>query len=252
MAKFFPSQQRGFSTQFHCIVCGHTFRRSLERIYIDGPTQDRRKASGETAEGRSEIIIPQHIPCPQCQAVDQYELTPSSLLAISMASTVFRLLGRETKGHPLKIIAFSLADGRLIHPLDALDLYRAQVQVSPRDELARMRYANVLRVLGHYPEAQAEYNLLLERNPALLEAWYNLAAIAVEANHIREARKALKCLLEQAGARRALSRAEAGWAQNASNYLEEVWPLAELTPRAIFEAPPPAGSARPRTGTKLP
>jgi tetratricopeptide (TPR) repeat protein len=252
MAKFFSSQRRGISTLFFCIACGHTFRRSLERIYIDGPTLDRRKASGEKAEGRSEIIIPQHIICPKCQAVDQYELTASALFAISMALVAVRLLGREAREHPLKIIAFSLADGQIVHPLDALDLCRAQAQASPRDELARMRYANVLRTLGHYPEAHAEYNLLLERNPALLEAWYNLAAIAVAANHMREAKKALTRLLEQAGAGRALSRAEAGWAQNASNYLEEVWPLAELTPRAIFEALPPGRSARPRSWMDLP
>jgi hypothetical protein len=71
MVKFLPSRRGGFSTHFHCMACGHTFRRSLKRIYIDGPTLDRRKALDMKVEGRSEIIIPQHISCPNCQVVDQ-------------------------------------------------------------------------------------------------------------------------------------------------------------------------------------
>ena len=42
-----------------------------------------------------------------------------------------------------------------------------------------VRYANTLRTLGDYKEAESEYRAVLERNPKQIEAWANLAAIQV-------------------------------------------------------------------------
>ncbi len=105
-----------------------------------------------------------------------------------------------------------------------------------------MRYANVFYTQGDYLQAQAQYDML--------EAWYKLASIAVKAPPIQEAKRALKRLLEQARAGGELSRAETGWTQNARNYLENVWPLNELPPRAIIESPPLGGFVRTRTWMK--
>ena len=233
-----PSPKRGFTTEFHCTACGHKFRRELRRIYVDGPTFEQRKIHKQETR-HSEYIIPQRIACPKCQTVDQYELTEYTLLSLSMTMTAALLAGDLVERHSVKIITFALSDGQQIHPLDALEQYRQQVSAVPQDQAVRMRYANVLRTLGYFDEAAAEYTTLVDQNPAQLEAWYNLAAIHVALKRKRQAKKALQCLVEQAQQARALNQAEAGWAQSARHYLEGSWPLDELTPQGNFEAETP-------------
>jgi len=245
----FPSPKRGFTTEFHCTACGHKFRRELRRIYVDRPTFDKRVIHKQKPR-HSEYIIPQRIACPKCQAVDQYELTQYTLSSLAMAMVAALLAGDLIEGHPVKIIAFALADGQLIHPLDALEHYRRQVAAVPQDQIVRMRYANTLRTLGYFAEAEAEYTRLVDQTPAQLEAWYNLAAIYVALKRKREAKKALRSLVEQAQRAGDLKRAEAGWAENARHYLEGSWPLDELTPQGVFEAAPLRSSLVPGSRSK--
>lgn len=244
-----PHSKRGFTTEFRCSACGHTFRRELRRIYVDRPTFEQRVIRQEETR-HSEYIIPQRVICPKCQAVDQYELTLYTRNMLSLTMTASMLAGGLIEGHPVKIIAFALANGQIIHPLDALDQYRRQVSAAPDDAGIRMRYANTLRTLGYFTEAKAEYTRILEQNPAQLEAWYNLAAIHVALKHKRDAKKALLNLVEQAQQASALNQAEAGWAQTARRYLDGIRPLEELTPLAIFEAAPiahlPGSKPKPR------
>ena len=213
------------------------FRRELRRIYVDGPTFEQRVIRQQETR-HSEYIIPQRIICPNCQAVDQYELTRYTRNSLALTMTASMLAGGLMEGHPVKIIAFALSNGQPVHPLDALEQYRQKVSAAPDDAGIRMRYANTLRTLGYFIEAKAEYTHILEQNPALLEAWYNLTAIHIAQKHKREAKKALLNLVEQAQQASALNQAEMGWAQNARHYLEGTWPLDELTPLAIFEAAP--------------
>jgi len=66
----------------------------------------------------------------------------------------------------------------------------------------------VLRSLGYFDEAQAEYTLLLDQNPAQLEAWYNLAAIHGASKHKHEAKKTLLRLVEQSQRTAGLKKAD--------------------------------------------
>ena len=232
-----PSPKRGFTTGFHCTACGHKFRRELRRIYVDRPTFEQRQIYKQETR-HSEYIIPQRIACPKCQAVDQYELTEYTLTSLSIAMTVALLTGNLVEGHPVRIIAFALSDGQVMHPLEALEKYRRQVATAPQDQQIRLRYANVLRTLGYLDEAQAEYTTLVDQDPAQLEAWYNLAAIHVALKRKREAKKALLQLVGKAQQASSLNQSEAGWAQNARYYLEGDWPLDELIPQGVFEAAP--------------
>ena len=239
----YRSHKSSFITEFQCTACDHKFRRELRRIYVDLSTFEQHKIHKQETR-HSEYIIPQRIACPECQAVDQYILTAYTLNMLSMTMMVALLAGDLVERHPVRIINFALSDGQIIHPLDALEQYRRQVSVVPQDHSMRMRYANVLRTLGYFVEAEAEYTTIVGQNPALLEAWYNLAAIYVALKRKREAKKALVYLLGQAQRASALNQAEAGWAQNAQNYLEGSWPLDELTPQAIFETAPPPPPSR--------
>ena len=71
-----------------------------------------------------EYIIPDQITCPKCGAINQYELTSRTQLSLSMTMTAYLIAGELAKGHPVKVIAFALANGRQIHPLEVLDEYR--------------------------------------------------------------------------------------------------------------------------------
>ncbi len=239
LSKNLHSHNRGFSTGFHCTACEHTFRRELRRVYVDGTTFEKRVVHKQTTR-HSEYIIPQRIVCPKCGALDQYELTPYTLISLSMTMTAALLAGDLFEGHPVKIITFALADGQIIHPLDALELYRQQLATAPQDQRIRMRYANTLRTLGYFDEAGAEYTWLVGHNPNLLEAWYNLAAIHVALKRKREAKKSLQCLVVQAQQASALSRAESNWAYNAQLYLDGVLPLDKLTPHELFDPAKPS------------
>ena len=204
-------------------------------MYVDAPTFEKRHVHKQETR-HSEYIIPQRIACPKCGALDQYELTPYTLSSLSLTMTAALLAGGLVEGHPVKIIVFALADGQIIHPLDALEQYRQQLATAPQNQQIRMRYANTLRTLGYFDEAGAEYALLVGQNPNLLEAWYNLAAIHVALKHKREAKKFLQCLVVQAQQDSALNRSESDWVYNAQLYLDGVLPLDKLTPQELFEA----------------
>jgi len=99
-----------------------------------------------------------------------------------------------------------------------------------------LRYANTLRSVGHFEAAEAEYTRLIEKNPSLLEAWYNLAAIHIITKRKREAKKDLQHLVAQAGKTGELSRSESNWAYNAQLYLDGSLSLDNLTPENLFGA----------------
>jgi tetratricopeptide (TPR) repeat protein len=241
-----PAPKRGFTTEFHCTACGHTFRRELRRIYVDGPTFEQRVIHKQETR-HSEYVIPQRVACPKCGAVDQYELTQYTLGTLSLTMTASLLGDGLVEGHPVRIIAFALADGQPMHPLDALEYYRQQLATAPQDQQIRMRYANTLRTLGYFDEAGAEYAQLVGQNPALLEAWYNLAAIDVALKRKRKAKKTLQCLVAQAEQASALSQAESNWAYNAQLYLDGVLPLDKLIPQELFDAAKLSGSRSKRS-----
>ena len=224
--------QRGFTTHFHCLACGHNFRRDVRRIYVHWPTFEQRVIHKENT-AHSEFVIPQRITCPKCGALDRYEFAPYTRNMLTMTMTVAMLAGLA-KDHHVKIINFALHDGTIMHPLDGLDWYRARVEKAPDDLQTRLRYGNVLRTLGYLDEAEAEYQRVLERDPGQLEAWQNLASIHVARKHPGAAKKALKQLVAHAAQSNLANRED--WSAEAQAYLDGIYALEELTPDALLLA----------------
>jgi len=119
-------------------------------VYCDLGTLDRRQRGEEVPY--SEYIIPQQITCPKCGAVDQYEMTSDAHLAFTaeLMNSMARgkmpkpaggplrevveafanvrkdhgdLLPADDEEDPVVYTRFTVAGGREVHPLEAVDMY---------------------------------------------------------------------------------------------------------------------------------
>ena len=223
----FPHPKGSFTTYLHCRACGHDFRREIKRIYVHVPAIGKKEVPG-----RSPYIIPQHITCPNCQAVDQYELTNQTKNMLSLTMMVGGLKGGLAPGHAVKVINFGLHDGTVMHPLDALEYYRQKVEKSPSDLEMRMRYGNIMRSIGWLEEAEEQYQIILAADPNQLEAWLSMASLHIARKHPAKARKALAEIQK-----RAPHSGDPQWEvyfENALAYLNGIWPLEDLTPDSLL------------------
>ena len=227
-----PTSKRIFITEFLCIACGHKFRRKLCRIYVDGPTLEKRLIHKQQTP-YSEYLIPQRITCPKCQTTDQYEMTEYTLASLSLALHAAVLIGGLNDRHPVRIINFSLSDGKLIHPLEALKNCHQRVISNPKKQSVRMQYAKLLAALGYFSEAETEYTTLLDQNPGQLEAWYQLAAVYVVQKRKREAKKTLQNLIRQSQQSVVLKKKEEILIQKALQFIYGDLPLDELIPQEL-------------------
>lgn len=175
---------------FKCNECGRIFQRNIHRLFVDITTFVRALKQKEIPN-RSPYLIPHHVVCLQCGAINRNEITLESKTFLVMNILAFGITDPEEE-HPIKAIEFSLHDGSLIHPLDALKWYAERLSKEPKNLSIRMRYANVLRTIGRLEEAETEYQIILKDDISRLEAWLNLAAIYVARNRNREARHYLE------------------------------------------------------------
>jgi tetratricopeptide (TPR) repeat protein len=83
-----------------------------------------------------------------------------------------------------------------MHPLDGLEMYAEQVAHQPDHTAVRVKYANTLRSLGYMEEAEAQCRAALERDPAAIEALFNLTASHVQRG---ETQAAYDCLRRVVG-----------------------------------------------------
>lgn len=226
-----PTPKKGFTTHFHCTVCGQNFRREIRRIYVHLPAFIEEAKGHKT--GRSPYIIPQRIPCPKCGEVDHYELATQTLNMLSLTMLAGSLTGGKlADGHPIQPITFSLYDGTPMHPMDAIDHYQRKVESAPNNLSTRMRYANTLRAMGWIKEAEQQYQFILDADPDQLEAWLGLASLHVARKHPGAAKKVLKELAQHAPHSHHPEREE--YATQARAYLEGGWPLEDLTPESLL------------------
>jgi hypothetical protein len=176
-----PRERAEFEIRLKCQACGFVRPHAVDVVYCDLGTQER-KARGEDVS-YSEFIVPQRIVCPRCGAVDRYELAAEAYLAMTAEMLKLLARGRSTPGlgdgtEHLRLIAFTLEDGRTMHPLEALDMYQRRVEAKPDDVRLRLRYGNVLRTLGRWDEAQAQYAQVQTLDPRNTDVYFALAQMA--------------------------------------------------------------------------
>jgi tetratricopeptide (TPR) repeat protein len=159
--------------------------------------------------------------------VDQYELTGDAYLAFTaqLMKSMARGTTPKPAGGPLREVVealanlrkdhgdllpdddkndrvvytrFTVAGGREMHPLEAVDMYSRQVEAEPDNADLRVRYGNVLRFLGRPETAALHYRAAVQADPANVEACASLADLAREAGDRTEARRMLQRVLELA------------------------------------------------------
>ncbi len=149
----------GLVLQLECRACGYARNHALAWVYYMLGTEG--VAAGH-ADGPSPFVIPQHIVCPQCGAMDEYDLPPLSVMRLwGMMFRQAAAPGLLPTGvsAPLKadaalrVARCRLPDGEVMHPFHIRERYAAQVADEPDRADARVRYAAILAFLGHDAEA---------------------------------------------------------------------------------------------------
>jgi tetratricopeptide (TPR) repeat protein len=187
-------RQRTIRLDFHCTACERPFKQRVRRVFIDLNTLEKKKAQSDSPE-RSEFIIPERIVCPKCRAVDQYEIDVRSRVSLQM-TILTGILTRPDPDDPVQPIRFTRSDGTPMHPLDGLEMYAEQVACQPDRTAVRVKYANTLRSLGYMEDAEAQYRAALERDPAAIEALFNLTAFHVQRGETQAAYDCLRRVVE--------------------------------------------------------
>jgi tetratricopeptide (TPR) repeat protein len=194
------AKKDGLNLRLKCTACGAERPHFVKKIYCDLGTLDRRQAGEETPY--SEYVIPQRITCPKCGAVDQYQLASHAHLTLT-AELLARTALREQGGHddthvesPLVFQRFMVGGDREMHPYEARDMYREQVDAEPESSELRLRYGNVLMFLGYRDEAIEQLQAALECDPTNIEAVYNLGNAMWEAGNLEEAREQFDHILK--------------------------------------------------------
>jgi hypothetical protein len=168
-----PNLYPKIDIEFQCTACNHRFKRKVRRMYIDLNTYDERHFLG-SGPTRSEFVIAERITCPKCKTVDQFKLRPSTYSRLAETPLIANN-GLPAPHKPIQCVRFALRDGRSMHPLDALQTLAEAVEDKTDTNETRLEYANLLRMLGYYDQAEAQYQIALERNSLEPEALLNLA-----------------------------------------------------------------------------
>ena len=180
---------------FICENCGHKFKRGIKHIFVHIPSLfeeiEKKKIN------HSPIIIPYEMICPECSAVNQYQLDMDSSLRIKMAFTTFTILNKDFSEHNhFHYTNFGLFDGTECHPLEGITYQQEQVSLEPDNLKKRIRLGNSLRTVGWFNEAKEQYEKVLARDKSQSEAWLGIASVHISRNKRRLAKTALKNLLE--------------------------------------------------------
>jgi hypothetical protein len=188
----------GIDIEFECTACRHPFEQRVRWLYIDPGIVKRIQGQFESAEPH-EFLIPERIICPHCQAVDQFEFAPSIFGHATTALLRGLVGGALDLDDPIQFVRFGLADGREMHPREALEMYTKQVAEQPDLPELRVKYANMLCSLGYREEAEAEYRTVLNQDPTNLDALLNLAALLIARDEEPEGHDYLRRLIACAG-----------------------------------------------------
>jgi len=232
-------RRRTIRLDFHCTTCERRFKQRVGKVFIDLNTLEKKQAQPASQE-RSEFIIPERIVCPKCQAVDQFEFDTVTRILLQV-TVLSGILTKPDPDDPIQPIRFTRSDGTPMHPLDGLKEYAEQVARQPDRTTVRVKYANTLRSLGYMEEAEAQYHAALERDPAAIEALFNLTAFHAKRGETQAAHDCLRRIIEYASQSRHPQRKE--FARNARLVLDGMIKIEDfgvMNPRLHL-----AGPARP-------
>jgi tetratricopeptide (TPR) repeat protein len=188
----------GLKLEFECTACDHSFEQNVRWLYLDPEIIKQNQGQIESPDAGG-FLVPQRITCPHCQAVDQFKFAPSVFGHATTALLKGLSGGKMDPDDPIQFVRFGLADGRKMHPREAVEMYVAQVAEQPEQPELRVKYANTLCTLGYREEAEAEYRTVLGQDSTNLDALLNLAALLIVRDQEQEGYDYLRRLIACAG-----------------------------------------------------
>ncbi len=186
----------GLYIRLRCKECGRAREHFVQHVLVDTVTLQQ-ATEGEDVPYDPHIMDRQ-IVCPKCGAVDRYEMTTEGHLALIPPEGFPAIVSLVVKGesptdvprHPRVHYFQSMAFGRLMHPLVALEEYRRRIAEKPLDAKLHLRMGNLLRTLGRHTDALEKYCQAYDLDPKDAEAALNLAMCAHDTGD-RETAKAM-------------------------------------------------------------
>ncbi|MBI5303807.1 MAG: DUF1186 domain-containing protein [Chloroflexi bacterium] len=233
-------EKEPLSLMLKCTQCGRERRHQIPVLFVDFGTVERHKRKEKTKY--DEFVIPQRITCPKCGAVDQYELTALAHLSLTLDLVTRKECGKTLQRNEgnIRYVRFAMTDGREMHPREAMDLLRDQVARNPKDADLRVRYANVLRLLGYLDEAIAELTAALELDPNQFEAQMNLGRIHGVRGDFVNAQNALQRAMQLLPTwRKYAPMMRQASAIEIADHLEKIARQEKLAPAIMYETPLP-------------
>jgi tetratricopeptide (TPR) repeat protein len=192
-----PPKEPGVRLELKCKVCGRERSYLFPKVYCDlGTLRDEKKQAKYDP-----IIIPQPVVCSKCGAVDQYELAGMghiALIADVLAQSAPEMKGLRREGQHVQYMEFE-ALGRKMHPLEAIERYQEKIARHPDDNSLYVGYGNVLRFLGRFDEARAQYQRAMELDPLDPYAYADMATLALKQHNKVEAIAMWQQVLEVVG-----------------------------------------------------
>jgi tetratricopeptide (TPR) repeat protein len=210
----------GMLLKLRCTRCQREYTYDVGTVYYDlnALDQPKDKPSGDAFWFQKRVV------CKKCGAVDEYEFTGETHIALLAEQMKMQFASKETidaqQGTPrLKFYRFELTDGRKMSPRRALEVLRQEAEAAPQDASRWVRLGNVLRFMERFEQAREEYVRAVALAPDDLEAVYNLATIEERLGHWAESRPLFERVLTLAAQGRGSAKMRAEFAQNAREAL---------------------------------
>jgi tetratricopeptide (TPR) repeat protein len=189
-----PPQEPGVRLELKCKACGRERSYLFPKVYCDLGTVRNKKKLAKYGP----IIIPQPVVCSKCGAVDQYELSglgQVGIMADLLSQTVTELSDFRREDQHVQYMQFE-AMGHRMHPLEAIEQYQAKIARYPDDSDLHVGYGNVLRFLGRFKEARAQYQRAQELDPLNPDGYMEMAVLEIKQRNRMQATRLLEQLIE--------------------------------------------------------
>lgn len=169
-----PSNRRrddGLNLRLRCLACDRERVHFVQHVTLDVNTQELEKKG--TPIKFSPYVMDREIVCPKCGATDQYEMTPQASLAlIAQMDGGFENISNALSGNsgairtnPRVNPIRSMAMGREMHPLEAINQYQKLIAKNPANSTNYMKKANLLRTIHRNDQALETYRQAYEIDP---------------------------------------------------------------------------------------
>ncbi len=180
-----PRDEPGVRMVLKCKVCGREREHIFAKVYYDlGTANDDKKK-----DKYDPLVIPQHVVCPKCGAIDQYELGTMGTMAVTASLLALRFPDGGSylrEDQRVTFLNFTTRWGPM-HPQEAIERYQRELARQPEDVSLHVGFGNLYKLLGRHGQAESEYAQALRLDPDAAEAWLGLAQLAGVRRDIPEA-----------------------------------------------------------------